>query len=206
MKVILKSAPAKHLGSVGRLNTEALSHTITPILSFSLFRVLDIVFRVEKMDVAEENDDLEDRWQRMFNEFQNFQAQRRELRDTARGQLDANEKEIDGEILRIRSDQTKQIEAIKEEANAAQRHIEEQAVIEIKRLQEEAQRRITDVQKGTERDVEILKVNIEAKTQELEHKRTSRKRKYEEDNRQIDSEFSSRLMRLDRQLRVSVRI
>lgn len=158
------------------------------------------------MDIAAENDDLEDRWQRMFNEFQNVQAQRRELRDTARGELDAKEKEIDGEILRIRSDQTKQIEAIKEEANAEQRHIEEQAAVEIQRLREEAQRRIAEVRKETEEDVENLKVDIEIQTRELEHKRTSRKRKHEEDNRQIESEFASRLKRLDRELKASVRI
>ena len=156
------------------------------------------------MDHTVDSDALEERWQRMFNEFQDVRSQRSERKDAARDELHAGEQEIDAAISRIRGDQTIFIEALEEDAEEELRQIEEQTAIEIKRLRDEAQRKVTEVQKETNKRIELLKVDNEKQAQKLEDKRTSRKRKHEEDNREIEIEFSSRLKSLDRQLRAPV--
>lgn len=156
------------------------------------------------MDHAVDSDALEERWERMFDEFQSFQSQRNARKTAAKHELDAGQQEIDAEISRIRNEQTEHIEAIKGETDTKLRQIEEQTDIEIKRLRDEARRKTTVIQEESKQYVEGLNARAQRWTQELEDKRASRKRKHEEVDKQIDFNFSLRLKALDRSFMVSV--
>lgn len=156
------------------------------------------------MEHAVESDALEERWERLVDEFQNFRAQRNARKTAARHELDAGQQEIDAEISRIRNEHTEHVEAIKGETDVKLRQIEEQTDIQIKRLRDEAHRKTTVIQEESKQYVEGLKDRVERWTQELEDKRASRKRKHEEVDKQIDINFSLRLKALDRSLMVSV--
>lgn len=156
------------------------------------------------MEHAVESDVLEERWERLVDEFQSFRAQRDARKTAARHELDAGQQEIDAQISRIRNEHTEHVEAIRGETEAKLRQIEEQTDIEIMRLRDEAHRKSMVIQEESKQYIESLKGRVDRWTQQLEDKQASRKRKHEEVDKQIDSNFSLRLKALDRTLIVSV--
>lgn len=150
------------------------------------------------MDLSADNDVLEERWLQLFNEFQDFRSQRLARKATARDELDAAQKQIDAEIFNVHNEQNQSIEAMKGEADAKIRRIQEHTQAEIRRLQDDACRKTAEIHDVTKRDLGLLQVISERKTQELEDKRNARKRKHEQSNEEIESEFHARLKTLDK--------
>lgn len=156
------------------------------------------------MDLPGDVDALEGRWLQLFNEFQDFRSRRTARKTATRDELDAAQKEIDEEISSIRNESNQSIEAMKGQADQKIRRIEEETNVEIQRLQDEAYRKTTEIHEVTKKDLGLLQVTSERKTQELEDQRLVRKRKYEEDNQEIESEFVTRLKALERSRMPSV--
>lgn len=150
------------------------------------------------MDLSTDNDVLEERWLQLFNEFQDFRSQRIARKATARDELEAAQKQIDSEISNVHNEQNQSIEAMKGEADAKIRRIQEHTEAEIRRLQDDACRKTAEIHDVTKRDLGLLQVISERKTQELEDKRNARKRKHEQSNQEIESEFHACLKTLDK--------
>lgn len=145
-----------------------------------------------------DSDALEERLGRLFHEFQGFQSQRDESRIAARDEFDAGMKEIEADISKVQDEQTQGVEVIKGDADAEIRRIEEQTNAEIERIQDEADEKASRIRERMNKDFEMLQVNAERKIRELETKRSSRKRKYEDDEQDIEFQFSRRLRTFDR--------
>lgn len=156
------------------------------------------------MDLSVNIDALEERWLQRFNEFQEFRSRRIARKRVARDELEAAQKEIDVEFSGIQNERNQRIEVIQGEANAKIRRIEEQTMVEIQRLRDVANRKTTEIQEGIKKDVGILQENSERKTRELEEKRIAKKRKHEDHDQEIESEFLTRLRTLDQSCMPSV--
>lgn len=150
------------------------------------------------MDLSTDNDVLEERWLQLFNEFQDFRSQRIARKATARDEFESAQKQIDSEISNVHNEQNQSIEAMKGEADAKIRRIQEHTQAEIRRLQDDACRKTAEIHDVTKRDLGLLQVISERKTQELEDKRNARKRKHEQSNQEIESEFHACLKTLDK--------
>lgn len=100
------------------------------------------------MDLPADIDALEQRWLQLFNEFQDFRSRRIVRKTAARDELDTAQKEIDVEISNIQNEKIQSTEAIRGEAEARIRLIEEQTHVEIQRLQDEADKKTTEIQRG----------------------------------------------------------
>lgn len=156
------------------------------------------------MDLPDDIDALEQRWLQLFNEFQDFRARRIARKTAAIDELETAQKEIDVEISNIQNEKIQSTEAIRGEAEARIHLIEEQIHVEIQRLQDEADKKTTEIQRGVKKDVELLQAISEKKAQELEDKRLARKRKHEEDDQEIETEFATGLKALERSRMPSV--
>ncbi|KAG6354714.1 hypothetical protein INS49_004732 [Diaporthe citri] len=87
---------------------------------------------------------------------------------------------------------------MKEEAEAKIRLLKDKTDAEIQRLIQETFSKSTAIREATKKDLGLLQVTSERKTQELEDKRTARKRKHEDDYQDIESEFATRLKSLEK--------